>query len=280
MTTITTPAIWYIAVALPTLIATVGAVYIINRATDYLQSRKLQRQQKDQSGSYSGMNWNAPRSWLAKITNTSFGESTAGNTASLDKTLSSSPGPLSQKRPEHSIQIFEGHSPGQRQPDASTYILDRQSPDQQQPKTPTGAVNRQSLDQQQSETSARILDGHPQDQQQPKSSTDVLDRQSPGQHQLEPSTDIPNEPSPGKQLFPTGLLDRLSPDQQQLEPSTDILSKPSPSQRLPLPGLADSLDVDNRHVNTEIPTRGSGYGHNSREKYGYRVNGVARVDSD
>ncbi|KAL7790670.1 hypothetical protein V8C43DRAFT_306447 [Trichoderma afarasin] len=39
MTTITTPAVWYIPVALPTLIVTVGAVFIIDRTTDYLQSR-------------------------------------------------------------------------------------------------------------------------------------------------------------------------------------------------------------------------------------------------
>lgn len=125
MTTITTPAVWYIAVALPFLIATVGAVFIINRATVYLQSRKIKRQQNDQSGRYSGISWNAPWSWLAKITYTSFGGSIAGNTVSLDKALSSSLGSPSHEQPESSTGVLDNQSPSQKPPEASTRIFNK-----------------------------------------------------------------------------------------------------------------------------------------------------------
>lgn len=262
MTTITTPAVWYIAVALPTLIATVGAVFIINRATEYLQSRKLKGQQKDQSSSHKGIYWNTLRSWLAKITNDSFGGSTVSNTVPLDKALNSSLGPPCQERPGHSVQVIEGYSPSQ-----------------QQLNLPAGVVNRQSLDQQQSEPSARILDVHPKDQQQPKSSTGGLDRQSPGQQQLEPTTDVPNELSLGQQQPSTSIVDRKSPDQQQPRPSTGVVDEQS---RM----VIDSNSYISREIFHQSPSMEypriimPGAVHQSRVEYQYRVTGVARVDSN
>ncbi|KAL7953704.1 hypothetical protein V8C34DRAFT_317923 [Trichoderma compactum] len=279
MTTIATPAVWYIAVALPTLIATVGAVFIINRATDYLQSRKLKSQQKDQSVNPRGINLKAPWSWLVKkITNTKFVGSIASHTASLDKVPSSSPGPPGQNRPKHSVQIIDGHCP--------IRIVDSQSPDPQQ-----------------SEPSIRAFDGHSPGQQQPESPTGIFNEQSPGQQQLELSTNVLNEPSPS---------------QQQLAPSTRIFDEQFLLQQQPSIGdlnrrykrVIDSHEVYRRRTilgkryrkpedaynqllrSPEViyinRPRGGENTYNrgwmgeeiSGEAYGYRVKGVARVDSN
>ncbi|KAL6693022.1 hypothetical protein J3F84DRAFT_82650 [Trichoderma pleuroticola] len=307
MTTITTPAVWYIAVALPTLMATVGAVFIINRVTDYLQSRRLEKQQKNQLRSH-GVNGNAPRSRLAKNTDTRLSEHTTSNTASLDKALSTSPEPPSQKQLETSTVVLNRQPPGQQQPKSSTGISDENSPGQQQPEPSMGILDRQSPDQQQSETSTLILDGHTQNQQQPKSPTGSFNEQSPGQQQLEPSTHVLNEPSPSQQqLAPsTRIFDFQSQGQQQ--PPIDVLGRRfkrtidsyEVNSRPAILGKRKPGDSDNRlPISLEGPYgisrspwnshsifrhhgQGSGNGGNeerSGEAYDYRVTGVARVDS-
>ncbi|KAL6814894.1 hypothetical protein J3E69DRAFT_375359, partial [Trichoderma sp. SZMC 28015] len=123
------------------LIATVGAVFLLNYATDYLQSRKQKRQQKDQSNSHREINRNVPQSWMAKIINTSFGGSTESNMVSLDRPLGVSPEPPSQKQLEASTGVLKRQSLDEQQPKASIGVLKRQSLDDQQTKAPTGTRN-------------------------------------------------------------------------------------------------------------------------------------------
>lgn len=207
MTTITTPAVWYPAAALPTLIATVGAVFIVNRVTDYLQSCKLKRQQKDQSGSHRGINWNVPWSWLVKTINTRFVGRSASNTATIDKAQSSSPGPPSQKQPEYSIRTFDEPPQGQQQP---------------------------------------ILV--------------ISNEESPGHQPLHPSTRILDEHFLRQKQPYTGVPDR------------------------PLKSTIGSYGMYPRHIgrpgSPEIDYRMEEKNQISGKVYGYRVKGVARVDSD
>ncbi|KAM6478611.1 hypothetical protein HDV62DRAFT_183862 [Trichoderma sp. SZMC 28011] len=293
MTTITTPAVWYIAVALPTLIATVGAVFIINRATDYLQSRKLKKQQKDLPGSHRVINWSVPRSWLAKITNASFGGSTASNTVSPDTALSSTLGPPSQERHEHFVRVFDGHSPSQQRPEASTRIIDRQFSGQQQ--LSTGVLDRQCLSQKQPEGSPSLLDGQSLDQKQPEPAAIVLDTQSLDQRQPVAVAGILDiQPPDQRQSKPAEVvLDLQPPDQQQPLPSTRIIDKPSPYQQQPEafpdlvaepPSIQQQFDplIDDPVLCYRIikiaPVHGGEMG--TTHAWEMRVTGVARADSN
>ncbi|KAK4076718.1 uncharacterized protein Triagg1_4321 [Trichoderma aggressivum f. europaeum] len=151
--------VWYIPVALSTLIATVGAVFITNRATDYLQSHVLDKPSLDQ-------------------------QQHETSTSVID---GQSP---DQQQLEIPTRIFDKEPPDQQQPEPSTGVLNGQSLGQLQHETSSSEIERRSRAQQLEEAYQRStlrrdleyrFNSHSSDEQQPEGDIRNRDRKSPDQ---------------------------------------------------------------------------------------------------